>query len=132
VLLPLCTLVRGRGVLGTSLQQGSPKYARPRYYAVGRLDQGGANFVCRAFSEVRREVSNPAHMAYAPRSSVLDTWVAIAARGGGLYPFFHRPAKENGVCDETDRPTVGFEIFALVIRRAHHDRPSPTLPEVLP
>ena len=54
-------------------------------------------------------------MAYAPRSSVLDTWVAIAARGGSLYPFFHRPAKEKGDGDETDRSTAAFELFALVM-----------------
>src|SRR4028119_70059 len=47
-------------------------------------------------------------MGYAPRSGLLDTGEAIAARGGGLYPFFLRPAKEKGDGDEKDRPAVGF------------------------
>ena len=34
-------------------------------------------------------------MGYAPHSAVLDTEEAIAARGGGLYPFSLRPAKEK-------------------------------------
>jgi hypothetical protein len=46
---------------------------------------------------------------------LLDTWGAIAARGGGLYPLFYSPAKEKGVGDETDPSTVGFELLAPVM-----------------
>ncbi len=33
-----------------------------------------------------------------------DTWVAIAARGGGLYPFSLRPAKKKGGKGEPPLP----------------------------
>ena len=68
-LLPLFTRVRVRGVLGTPPRGRSPKFTK--------------------------NVSKIAHMEDSPRSDVLDTCLARAARGGGLYPFFLRPAKEG-------------------------------------
>ena len=56
-----------------------------------------ANFAPRGFSDIRNAKQ---HQRYAPRPTYVslhrqDTKEAIAARGGGLYPFFLRPAKKR-------------------------------------
>src|SRR5215204_5532693 len=81
--LPLFTQVRGRRILRSSCRRSSPKFAEP------------------AFSEVRCLQATPspdeemATWRIDMPCSRIDTYDAIASRGGGSSPFFLRPTKEG-------------------------------------